>query len=49
MADSEKVLSYTAAVKVFPKENESLHCFHESRNFYGKLTMKALSRNGTIV
>lgn len=49
MANSEKVLSYTAAVKGFQKKICVYTVFMKVPIFYNKLAFKAISRNGTIV
>ena len=49
MANSEKVLSYTAAVKGFQKKICVDTVFMKVPIFYNKLAFKAILRNGTIV
>ena len=49
MANSEKVLSYTAAVKGFQKKICVYTVFMKVPIFTTKLAFKAILRNGTIV
>ena len=57
MASSEKILTFTAAVREFhyyqkfwmPEENEKLDCSHERGNFYDRFAIKTTSGNGTTV
>ena len=57
MANSEKILTFTAAVRGFhyyqkfwmPEENEKLDCSHERGNFYDRFAIKTTSGNGTTV
>ena len=57
MANSEKILTFTAAVRGFHyyqkfwmlEENEKLDCSHERGNFYDRFVIKTTSGNGTTV